>query len=133
MFVDASAIVAILLKETGATDLTNQIDAASDPVTSTLAVFEAVTAISREAGLSVEDAERQGRGVMTISRIVLVPVAEAEVNGALVAYARYGKGRGHPARLNLGDCFSYACAAVRGLPLLFVGNDFSRTTLPPTI
>ena len=58
MFVDASAIVAILLKETGATDLTNQIDAASDPVTSTLAVFEAVTAISREAGLPGPDHQR---------------------------------------------------------------------------
>lgn len=133
MFVDASAIVAILLKEPRATELTNQIDEAQNPITSTLAVFETVTAISREAGLSVEDAERQVSGFMAISRIGLVPVAEAEVAAALVVYARYGKGRGHPARLNLGDCFAYACAAVRGVPLLFIGNDFSRTTMPPTL
>ncbi|MGT2479980.1 type II toxin-antitoxin system VapC family toxin [Methylobacterium oryzae CBMB20] len=47
---------------------------------------------------------------------------------ALAAHARYGKGR-HPARLNLGDCFAYACARVHGVPLLYVGDDFPQTDI----
>lgn len=43
--------------------------------------------------------------------------------------ARYGKGRGHPAQLNFGDCFSYACARAAGVPLLYVGTDFAKTDL----
>lgn len=48
---------------------------------------------------------------------------------AISAMARYGKGRGHPAQLNFGDCFSYACAKAAGVPLLYVGSDFARTDL----
>jgi len=48
---------------------------------------------------------------------------------AIAAMARYGKGRGHPAQLNFGDCFSYACAKAAGVPLLYVGDDFSKTDL----
>ena len=46
----------------------------------------------------------------------------------VVAFTRFGKGR-HPAGLNMGDCASYALAASRGLPLLFKGDDFSRTDI----
>lgn len=48
---------------------------------------------------------------------------------AVDAFARYGKGRGHPAQLNLADCLSYACAKEHCLPILFKGRDFSRTDL----
>lgn len=48
---------------------------------------------------------------------------------AISAMARYGKGRGHPAQLNFGDCFSYACAKAAGVPLLYVGRDFAHTDL----
>ena len=48
---------------------------------------------------------------------------------ALEAFARYGKGRGHPARLNLGDCFAYAQAKVGGASLLYKGEDFSKTDI----
>lgn len=46
---------------------------------------------------------------------------------ARAAYRDFGKGNGHPARLNLGDCFSYALAAITGEPLLYKGNDFAHT------
>ena len=49
---------------------------------------------------------------------------------ALAAFARFGKGQGHPAQLNMGDCFAYACARTRNIPLLFIGNDFSQTDIP---
>ena len=50
---------------------------------------------------------------------------------AVDAFNRYGKGRGHPAQLNFGDCLSYAVARSRNLPLLFKGDDFARTDLVP--
>jgi len=49
---------------------------------------------------------------------------------ATTAFDRYGKGR-HPATLNFGDCMSYAAARVAGEPLLFTGNDFAKTDIPP--
>ena len=48
---------------------------------------------------------------------------------ALGAFDRFGKGSGHPARLNLGDCFAYAMAKQHGVPLLYKGDDFSQTDL----
>ena len=62
------------------------------------------------------------------ARVTLVPISATECTAALAAHARFGKGR-HPARLNLGDCFAYACAKVHGVPLLFVGDDFPQTDI----
>ena len=56
-----------------------------------------------------------------------VPPGEAEMNAAYAAFVAYGKGSGHPAALNFGGVFSYALAKVRGLPLLFKGDDFAQT------
>jgi ribonuclease VapC len=50
-------------------------------------------------------------------------------DGVIEAYAKYGKGTGHPARFNFGDCFSYAMAKRLGVSLLYTGNDFVRTDL----
>jgi ribonuclease VapC len=61
--------------------------------------------------------------------ITLVPVGEKMVSLAVKAFADYGKGRGHPAQLNLADCLSYACAKALGMPLLYKGQDFARTDL----
>jgi ribonuclease VapC len=60
------------------------------------------------------------------SRIVEIGVAEGQL--AVEAHARYGKGV-HPARLNMGDCFAYACAKVHGVPLLYKGEDFAMTDI----
>ena len=61
--------------------------------------------------------------------IIVVPVAAAEGHGAIDAYRRYGKGSTHPARLNMGDCFAYACAKSNGAKLLYKGDDFAQTDL----
>ena len=58
----------------------------------------------------------------------VVAVGDAECRLALDAYARFGKGR-HPARLNMGDCFAYACARSHGVPLLYKGDDFALTDI----
>ena len=58
--------------------------------------------------------------------VVDMPAATADL--AIDAYARYGKGR-HPAALNFGDCFAYACAKHFDVPLLYKGNDFAQTDI----
>ena len=65
--------------------------------------------------------------------IVIVPFDETQAETARRAYERYGKGRGHPARLNFGDTFAYALASSRGLPLLYKGDDFARTDVPGVV
>jgi ribonuclease VapC len=60
---------------------------------------------------------------------IVDPVTESQVRIARSAYRQYGKGSGHPARLNLGDCFAYALARERNEPLLFVGEDFIHTDI----
>ena len=60
-------------------------------------------------------------------------VGEAQVAAARGGYARFGKGSGSPARLNLGDAFSYALASVTGEPLLFKGDDFTHTDVTPAV
>jgi ribonuclease VapC len=62
-------------------------------------------------------------GVRTVS------VTERETETALAAFSRYGKGRGHPAQLNLGDCFAYALAKNHRAALLFKGEDFDKTDI----
>lgn len=128
MFVDTSALVAILTAEAERSTLLSRLDGAVDPLTSGLAVFETAIAVARKTAMSVADAEAQVAEFIRVVGLRIVPVAEAEAALALAAHARYGKGR-HPARLNLGDCFAYACARVHGVPLLYVGDDFSQTDI----
>lgn len=133
MFVDASAIVAILLRESGHEIVSDRLDAATDAITSGLAVFEAALAVSRLQAVPLDRAETAVENFLTEAGIMMVPIAASESRTALAAHARYGKGRGHPARLNLGDCFAYACARVHDVPLLFVGDDFPHTDIRPAL
>jgi len=78
---------------------------------------------------------RGQRAVVLVDDLLRLPVFEmvapgvAESDAAYAAFVAFGKGSGHPAGLNFGDVFSYALAKVRGLPLLFKGEDFSQTDL----
>ena len=63
--------------------------------------------------------------------VIVVPFDETQARVAADAFHRYGKGRGHPAQLNMGDCAVYALAKTTNEPLLFVGNDFSQTDFEP--
>jgi ribonuclease VapC len=126
-FVDASAIVAILTREPEADALVNMLDEAQKPITSPVAVFEATLGICRKRHVSVEEAAEDIREFLDLARIELIPITRRETDTALVAFSRYGKGRGHPAQLNLGDCFAYAMAKNHRATLLFKGNDFNQT------
>ncbi|WP_225766679.1 type II toxin-antitoxin system VapC family toxin [Inquilinus sp. Marseille-Q2685] len=129
MFIDASAIVAILTREDDADVLADRLEAAPQPITSTVAVFEAALGICRKRHASVAEAEADVREFLETAKVSVVAIDAAEASAALKAFDRYGKGRGHPAQLNMGDCFSYACAATRDAPLLCKGEDFAKTDI----
>ena len=129
MFVDASAIVAILNNEVEASTFADALDRSPSRVTSPIAIFEATLGMSRISGVSVEEATAGVTAFLQAAGIDCVAITQEDAEAALVAFARYGKGRGHPARLNMGDCFAYAAARTRGMPLLYKGNDFTRTDI----
>src|SRR5580704_9998818 len=110
MFIDASAIVAILTREPGADALADVLESAQSPITSPIAIFEAALGICRKRHASVEEAEQDVGEFLGLAGIRTVSIADTEAHTALAAFSRYGKGRGHPAQLNLGDCFAYAVA-----------------------
>lgn len=128
MFVDASAIVAILVREDDADELAARLGAARRRLTSAIAVYEVVTALARLRQGPVERARIIVGDFLDRNAIAHVNIGPAEEIVALDAFDRYGKGR-HPARLNMGDCFAYACAKTNGVPLLFKGDDFAQTDI----
>lgn len=129
MFVDASAIVAILAREPGFEVLLGRLERAPSPITSAVAIFESTSAISRLGTIPVEQAEDNVRAFLAACEIAIVPVEDGDAGNAITAHARFGRGGGHPAKLNLGDCFAYACAQSHKVGILFAGSDFSKTDL----
>jgi ribonuclease VapC len=129
MFVDASAMVAILEGEPERTALLARLDQHPRRFTSPLAVYETTLALVRLRRVTVAAAEYDVRELLTDADIVVVEITDEIGRVALDAFDRYGKGRGHPAQLNMGDCFSYAAARVLAVPLLYKGEDFKGTEL----
>ena len=128
MFVDASAIVAILTGERDADFLAGRLETARQPVTSAIALFEAAAGVARKKACSITVARDFVLRFLSAADVEIVPIREREAVLALEAFDRFGKGR-HPASLNMDDCFAYAGARARGVPLLFKGDDFARTDL----
>jgi ribonuclease VapC len=128
MFVDASAIVAILVEESDAASLTKRLEQAVAPCTSPIAIYEAVAGVARVRTVEIRTAETILDRFLEQARVRVVPITAEIGCGALTAFERYGRGR-HPAALNMGDCFAYACARVLDMPLLFKGDDFPLTDI----
>ena len=131
MVVDSSAVIAILRREPGWERLQEALLGADATVMSAAVVVETsivIEAASAAAGIRELDA------LLDAAAIEIVPFQPEQVALAREGFRRFGKGR-HPARLNFGDCLSYALARQRAEPLLFTGDDFSRTdvevALPP--
>jgi ribonuclease VapC len=125
MVIDTSAIVAIALNEPDATSLEQRI--ADDPVRliSAVTVLEAAMVIQTRLG------ERGGSEFdlwLHNAGVEILAVEAEHADKARRAWRRFGKGR-HPTSLSFGDCFAYALAALTGEPLLYKGNDFSRTDI----
>lgn len=128
MFIDSSALTAMLTDEDEARELLARVQQATTRLTSPLAVWEAVIAVVRVLDFSIADATEAVENYLSLMEINMVPVPPETARIALDAFDRYGKGR-HPARLNFGDCFAYACAQHFGEPLMFKGSDFPQTDI----
>lgn len=127
MIIDTSAIYAILLQESDADRFARAIQA--DPVRwiSAATLVEAgVVALRLDGARGAMELDR----FMTDSGIEVLPVTAEHARIARDGFLRFGKGR-HPAALNYGDCFSHALAIASQQPLLFKGDDFSRTDVQP--
>jgi ribonuclease VapC len=124
MIIDTSAIVAILRDEPEALTYAKAIEDASSRRISAANFVEAAIVID-----SSRDpiASRRFDELVREAQLVIEPVTEAQARLAREAYRDFGKGSGHPAKLNFGDCFAYALAKVKREPLLFKGTDFVHT------
>lgn len=125
MIVDTSALLAILFRESGYEALVEHLLAAERAGIGTPTLAEAALVLT---GRLSADPQGTLERFLQEFEIVPIPFGLDHWRTAADAYHRYGKGR-HPARLNFGDCMSYAVARLANAPLLFVGNDFTQTDL----
>ncbi len=123
---DASALLAIILLEP---ERDRFLDILGSAAALSISVINFV-----EAGIKVDKDPNPGRAIaldtlMTTLSIEIAPVTLEQGRLAREAHMKFGRGSGHPAGLNLGDCFAYALAKARGEPLLYKGNDFIKTDI----
>ena len=123
MVIDTSALLAILLDEPDASRIAAAIEAASPRLLSAATLLEASIVIESRKG---EAGGHELDLLLYRAGLEVVPVDQDQAEIARRAWRRFGKGR-HKAALNFGDCFSYALAKSRNLPLLFRGADFAQT------
>jgi len=130
MIVDTSALIAILRDEHDAMVHARAIaNAAIRRISATTYVeTAAVIDASRDP-----IASRRFDDLLREARFAIEPVTEAQARIAREAYRDFGRGSGHPARLNFGDCFSYALSKAMNEPLLFKGDDFTHTDVTPAL
>lgn len=125
MVIDSSVLLQILFEEPGAEEAVLTLGRASNPIMASPTLLETEIVYGSRQGFNLgevaELVERLG--------VALRPFTAEHVMEAKLAYARFGKGQGHPAQLNFGDCVSYALAKVAGRPLAFKGEDFNLTDL----
>ncbi|GAA0581577.1 type II toxin-antitoxin system VapC family toxin [Caenispirillum bisanense] len=125
--IDASALVAIVLHEPERDMFLQVLSGASEIYVSPVSLLEARIAVHRVGGF--EMLLRLDK-LLTTEPFTIALHSAADVDIAWTAFLAYGKGSGSGARLNLGDLFSYAVAKRWQAPLLYKGDDFSRTDLP---
>lgn len=130
MIVDSSAVISILKRETGWEDFARALDEAGQSRMSAASYFESAIVVDawKEPLLSVQLDEMVARFDIRIE-----PVTGEQARIARQAYRDYGRGSGHRAKLNFGDCFSYALAREKREPILFKGEEFAHTDLRPAI
>jgi ribonuclease VapC len=126
MIVDTSAIIAILRDGPEAPAFARAIASARSRRISAVNFVEAAAVIDASRD---PVASRRFDDLFRAGGLVIEPVTEPQARIAREAYRDFGRGSGHPANLNFGDCFAYALARVTGEPILFKGDDFNRTDL----
>ena len=130
MIIDTSALIAILRAEDDASDMALAIERAAARRISAANYLE--TAVVIDASRD-PIASRRFDELVDVAELQVEPVTHDQARIARDAYRDFGKGSGHKADLNLGDCFAYALAKSTGEALLFKGNDFSHTDITPAL
>lgn len=125
MIVDSSAIVALILREPGWERLVDKLGGDDSCAIGAATLAETGLVLTAKIGKKASSVLSR---FLQESGISVIPFAEEHWPVAVEAYERFGKGR-HAAGLNFGDCLTYAVARLADRPLLFVGQDFSRTDL----
>jgi ribonuclease VapC len=130
MIVDSSALLAILRAEPEMLACAQAIEDVARRRISAANFLETAIVID---GSRDPVASRRFDDLVRTANLTIEPVTEEQARIAREAYRDFGKGSGHPAQLNFGDCFAYALAKVTGEPLLFKGDDFRQTDIASAI
>jgi ribonuclease VapC len=126
--IDTSALVAILRAEAEAPLIVDALGRSPRHVMSAGTYLEARLVTARRGS----ETDRLA-ALIDGAAIEIVPVTPDDARAAAVAFERFGRGSGHRANLNFGDCFAYALAMTRQVPLLFKGDDFIHTDVTPAL
>jgi ribonuclease VapC len=130
VIIDSSALIAILRAEPEASEMAHAIQSAQDRRISSANWLE--TAVVIDASRDPV-ASRHFDELVQTAELHVEPVTSDQARIARDAYRDFGKGSGHKAGLNFGDCFAYALAKTSGQALLFKGNDFGHTDITPAL
>jgi len=129
LILDSSAMISMIEAEDGHEQLLAALTTAVRAAIGAPTLFETARVLIGREGVT-------GQAVLSRfverNEIAAIPFGERHASLAAEAFARFGKGR-HPARLNYGDCMSYATARLADEPLLFIGDDFRRTDITPAL
>ncbi len=128
LYLETSAIVAVLKNEPEREEFLDRIEKSETCATSTVSAFEASIAMSGLTG-SCSAGLSEVLRFLRLSKVEIQGVGPDLLPELAIARDRYGKGSGHAAKLNLGDCFSYAVAKQAGMALLYKGDDFAATDI----
>lgn len=127
IFVDSSAVVALLTADPDAAALAAKLEGDAERISAGHVILEASMRLASLFGLTAAAADGLVTRLLREAAISVVPITEDIGHAAVAAFDRYGRGRGAGGNLNFGDCLSYACAKAHGARLLFKGHDFSQT------
>jgi ribonuclease VapC len=130
VIIDTSALIAILRAEPDAGEMAHAIERARSRRISAMNWLEAAVVIDTSRD---PVASRRFDELVQTAELHVEPVTHDQARIARDAYRDFGKGSGHKAALNFGDCFAYALAKSAGEALLFKGNDFGHTDITPAL
>jgi ribonuclease VapC len=129
IFVETSALVAIMLNEPVAGDMIDVIEKAGPCVTGSHVRLEACMVLSSRQNMTATDVNNDLQKFLLGMNISVLPFTDEIATAAVLAFDTYGKGRNPKTALNLADCMSYAFAKTRNLKMLYTGTDFKGTDL----
>jgi ribonuclease VapC len=133
MFVDSSAVVSMVVDEPGSEEYLACVARSKSTMIAAITQIESAIAVGRYHNRDYGFGAAQVADFVERAEIDVLDVPADIVAEVLEAYRRYGKGTGHSAQLNFGDCFSYAFAKRLKVPMLFKGEDFARTDIEPVL